>query len=46
MANDFNQDEIKTLVSKYFKIIKKELLDFKSYTGKIKPGIILLLQNK
>ncbi|MDO8659910.1 MAG: class I SAM-dependent methyltransferase [Candidatus Parcubacteria bacterium] len=45
-THNFSQDEIKTLVLKDFKIIKKELLDFKSYTGKIKPGIILLLQIK
>ena len=46
LTHNFKETEIENLVSKYFKIAKKELSDFMSYTGKIKPGIILLLQMK
>lgn len=45
-THNFSEIEIDNLVSGYFEIIKKELSDFKSYTGKIKPGIILLLSKK
>lgn len=45
-THNFSENEIQNLVSEDFKIIKKELLDFKSYSGKIKPGIILLLQTR
>jgi len=42
-THNFSESEIKNLVSDNYIIIRKELLDFKSYTGKIKPGIILIL---
>jgi len=45
-THNFSENEIQDLISEDFKIIKKELLDFKSYSGKIKPGIILLLQTR
>lgn len=45
-THNFREGEIQALISEDFEIIKKELLDFKSYSGKIKPGIILLLKKK
>ena len=45
-THNFSEIEITKLVSKDFKVVRKELLNFKSYTNKTKPGIILLLQKK
>lgn len=45
-THNFSESEIQNLISEDFEIVKKELLDFTSYSGKIKPGIILLLKKK
>lgn len=45
-THNFRESEITDLVVYNFKIIKREVKKFVSYSGKMKPGIILLLKIK
>jgi len=46
ITHNFNREELVSLVEAKFKIVNEFKQDFISYTGKVKPGIILIVKLK